>query len=313
MQLFPSRAQSLMGIMFGLCDVLGEIIMKMKQNFKCDNGTTVFQNIVNEFGLTVTTIGPLLALSPDDIWNYGNVTVNTATTHDFVLSNNGNSSLSVSSIGITGSGDFIVTSAPATPFQIAAGSSQTITVRFRPTANTGESASLSITSNAANVTNKIISLIGTGIPVVTCSYTLSAATQSLSASAGTGGFTVDTNGGCAWKASSSDTWLTLTAPLGGSGSGTQGVSYTGTANTSSSMRIATITAQGGSQTLSVLVAQDGNAANCALVLSPNTQSAPASGATNSFSVTTSSTCGWGAASNSPWITITNSGVRLGSS
>ncbi len=62
---------------------------------------------------------------------------------------------------------------------------------------------------------------------------------------------VTTNAGCAWTASSSDTWITINA--GSSGSGTGSVSYTVAANTGVSSRTSSMTIAG----LTFKVTQDG--------------------------------------------------------
>ena len=81
----------------------------------------------------------------------------------------------------------------------------------------------------------------------------------LAASGASASVTVTTTSGCAWTASEAASWLTITS--GGSGTTTGTVSYTATANTTTSPRSATLTVAG----QSVTVAQD--AAACSFTVS----------------------------------------------
>src|SRR6185369_5706504 len=100
-----------------------------------------------------------------------------------------------------------------------------------------------------------------------CTYSLTSNTGSAAASGGTGSFTVNTTAGCAWTCTSSAAWLTGTP----SGSGTGPVSWSATANTSTTARNATLTING--QVFTVTQ----SAAACTYSLTSNTGSAAASG------------------------------------
>jgi hypothetical protein len=87
---------------------------------------------------------------------------------------------------------------------------------------------------------------GGGTPT-TCTYALSDATTALSnatfiAEDGTGAIRVTTASGCTWTAVVSATWIRLTS--GGSGDGSGTVNYAIDANTTTSLRTATITIAG---------------------------------------------------------------------
>src|SRR5262245_46000566 len=114
---------------------------------------------------------------------------------------------------------------------------------------------------------------------------------------GTGSFTVTSQGGCAWTASSGAGWITITSGASGSGNGT--VAFTVSANTATTSRTGTITA--GGQTFTVTQA----AAPCTYVLSPVSLSVVAGGGTGSFTVTSQGGCAWTASSGVGWITITS--------
>ncbi len=82
-----------------------------------------------------------------------------------------------------------------------------------------------VTSSGANLT-------------VTCSYTLSDNSHSISSVGGDGSVDVTTAGGCSWTVDNVPTWITVTSGNGGTGNGT--VSYTVSPNTNGSSRSATL-------------------------------------------------------------------------
>ena len=84
-----------------------------------------------------------------------------------------------------------------------------------------------------------------------CSYILSPTSQTFSSSGGSGSVSVSALTGCAWSASSNNSWITIVS--GGSGNGTGTVSYSVSANPSTSSRTGTMTI--GGQTFTVT--QDG--------------------------------------------------------
>jgi hypothetical protein len=85
-----------------------------------------------------------------------------------------------------------------------------------------------------------------------CTYSISPAGVSVSASGTTGSITVTTQSGCAWTASSAASWMTITSGASGSGSGT--VSYSVAANTATSSRTAASTVAGSSFTVTQVAA-----------------------------------------------------------
>ena len=83
-----------------------------------------------------------------------------------------------------------------------------------------------------------------------CTYTLSSSSRSFTSSGGSGSVGVTAQGGCAWNATSSASWISITAGASGNGTGT--VSYAVAANTSTSSRSGTLTLAG--QTFTVFQA-----------------------------------------------------------
>lgn len=130
-----------------------------------------------------------------------------------------------------------------------------------------------------------------------CTYTLSTLNQSIGAAGGSASLTLTTSGGCPWTASSGVSWITLTAGLSGSGSGT--VSFTVAPNSSTSQRTGTLTVAG----TVVTVVQGGTSSSCVFSVSLSAASFGAGGGTATVKVATFSTCGWKATTTASWITV----------
>ncbi len=135
-----------------------------------------------------------------------------------------------------------------------------------------------------------------------CTYSLSSNSQSFTSSAGTGSFNVTTQTGCAWAATESCSWVTITSGSNGTGNGT--VNYSITANTTTSQRSCTINVQG---QLYVIT----QAFSCSYILSPTSLNFTASSGTGSFSVQTQTGCAWTASESCSWITITSGSSGTG--
>jgi hypothetical protein len=130
-----------------------------------------------------------------------------------------------------------------------------------------------------------------------CRYTVTPATQNISANGGTGSVNVATSGECAWSASTDATWITLTPPL--SGSGNASVAFTAAPN-SGAVRTGGITIAG----QRVTVTQGAGAAACNASINPSSQSFNAAGGTGGpIAVSAPESCDWTAASNASWITV----------
>jgi hypothetical protein len=131
-----------------------------------------------------------------------------------------------------------------------------------------------------------------------CTFNVSATSQSVTNSAGSGSVDVTaTRGDCGWGARSNTSWLTIT---GAAGAGNGPASYSFVANTSSSSRSGTLTVAGKTVTITQFGA-------CTYTLSPTSRDHSSSGGTGTFSVSTRSDCAWTAAVSTaaaPWLTIT---------
>lgn len=130
-----------------------------------------------------------------------------------------------------------------------------------------------------------------------CAYSLNP-TDNLTVPVGGGGYSVavSTQTGCAWTATESLSWVSITSGSSGTGSGT--VSYNVTSNGGSS-RSGTITI--GGQSFQVT-----QAGVCSYGLSPtNNLSIPIGGGSYSVNVNTQAGCAWTASESLSWVSITS--------
>ncbi len=122
----------------------------------------------------------------------------------------------------------------------------------------------------------------------TCTYSLSPASQSFAASAGTGTVEVTTQSRCPWTAGRSPSWMTVTS--GGNGIGDGTVRYSLSANTGSSPRSAnatvagkvfTVTQAGASESAFTITASAGTGGS----ISPSGALSVSSGTGKTFAIT----------------------------
>jgi hypothetical protein len=165
-------------------------------------------------------------------------------------------------------------------------------VTFTATAGTTFNFGVDGYNGATGSINLSVSVAGT------CSYSISPASASVAATASTGSFNVTAGTGCSWNASSTASWLAVTAGTSGSGSGT--VSYSVAATTDTVTRTGTITIA--DQTFTV--AQDAGTVPCSYSISPGSASFAATAGNGSINVTATTGCSWTASSGATWITIT---------
>jgi uncharacterized protein (TIGR03437 family) len=132
-----------------------------------------------------------------------------------------------------------------------------------------------------------------------CTYTISPTSSGTLGDSAVTGLRVNVSAplGCAWTASSTATWITITSAASGNGDGI--ISYSVAANTGTSSRTGTIGIAG--QTFTVTQNPPGA---CSYTLSPTSQDFTAAAATGSVTVTAAAGCAWTAVSSVTWITIT---------
>jgi hypothetical protein len=109
-----------------------------------------------------TLIGPEIDVTPLSI-SFGSVEVSSSATLDVAVHNLGDVDLEVMSLSLSGSAEFTVLS-PSAPFLVEPGSSQAVTLRYMPTNEGFDTATLEIASNDADEPTTAVSVDGTGIP-----------------------------------------------------------------------------------------------------------------------------------------------------
>jgi hypothetical protein len=136
-----------------------------------------------------------------------------------------------------------------------------------------------------------------------CTSSINPTSQSIGAAGGAGTqISVTSASGCAWTATTTDAWITVTAGASGSGNGT--VNFTIAAN-SGPARTGTISVAGHTFTVN-------QAAGCAASINPTSQTIGAGGgAATAVAVTSTAGCAWTATSNASWITITQGATGSG--
>lgn len=137
-----------------------------------------------------------------------------------------------------------------------------------------------------------------------CSYSISPASQSFTASGGTSASTVTAGAGCAWTAGSHASWITVTSGASGSGPGNVGFSVAANTSTTAS-RTGTLTIAGATFTVTQA------SASCSYSISSTSQSFAASGGSGGTTVTAGAGCTWSATSNASWITVTSGASGTG--
>jgi hypothetical protein len=111
-----------------------------------------------------TGIGPILNASPPFL-GFGAVHVGTSANASLSLSNGGGGVLSITALSIVGldASSFSLVSPPATPIDLTAGASVSLTVRFAPATIGAKAVNLEISSNDASSPVTSVELSGTSI------------------------------------------------------------------------------------------------------------------------------------------------------
>jgi hypothetical protein len=137
-----------------------------------------------------------------------------------------------------------------------------------------------------------------------CTPVLSPETINLPSAASTRTATVTLTSGCAWTATGTQPWITITSGTGGSGNGTIGFSVS--ANTGLTSRSGAIRVNG----QEIVIRQAGT--NCTFNIVPGGRLAASAGESGFFRLLTQAGCSWTTTSNVPWITATPPAVQSGS-
>ena len=182
-------------------------------------------------------------------------------------------------------------------------------VTINPTSGSGiqlinytVSANTSSTSRTCQIT--VTGSGGTATYTITqsgiiCTLSVSPSSQSLTASGGTGSFTVSVPSGCTWTATANCNWITF-SPSSGTGNGS--VTFIVTANPSTTQRICTITVSGQGGTQEFIITQNGETP-CDYNLSTTSSNFTNVGGAGNFTITGNPGCTWSANSSQSWITL----------
>ena len=142
---------------------------------------------------------------------------------------------------------------------------------------------------------------GSGTPVEptpVCSIAIAPASLAFVSEGGPGNVTVTTTPGCAWTASTSSSWITLTAGASGNGPGT--VAYSVAANSTTESRTGGVTIGGQAHA----VTQQGRPPTlCTYEISPDSATWGNDGGSRSFAVLATAGCSWAALSNASWVVV----------
>ena len=137
-----------------------------------------------------------------------------------------------------------------------------------------------------------------------CQFTLAPQTASVGAAGGEGSVTLNGVEGCQWSATSQADWISIVGPQ--SGSGSSAIRFSAGANEGPARSGLIAIAD---RTFAVNQGASGSA--CAIALANSEQVVPASGGTDSVTVTAQGDCAWTAVSQSPWITVTSGAAGRG--
>jgi hypothetical protein len=214
----------------------------------------------------------------------------------------------------SGNGSVAVTAAAGCAWTATANASWLAITSGTPGSGNGTVAFSVQSQNAADARTGTLTIAGQthtvtqqGRPPVACRYEISPGRATHSKDAATGTFAVTAPNGCAWTATSTASWLSVTSGAQGSGAGT--VAYAVSRHTDPVTRTAEIRVSDQRFT----VEQSGDVGVCEYSVSP-VQSNPCMPAgTLTATLTTSSGCGWTVESNASWLTVTSSRTGTGSS
>lgn len=152
-----------------------------------------------------------------------------------------------------------------------------------------------------NVAGQTVTL--TQAPDTACAFTVTPASVSMPSDASDVNLTVTTAPGCAWTASSTTAWATITDGTSGFGSGTVTVSV---AANGGAGRSATLAVAGTTVTVTQAAV-----ASCSYTVMPASVSAPGTGTTANLTVAASAGCSWTATSPAAWVSITSGAAGTG--
>ena len=143
--------------------------------------------------------------------------------------------------------------------------------------------------------------------VASCRVDLSKYQDTFSAAGGAGSFDVIAPSTCAWVAASGASWVRVTDPTGGSGTGSRRVTYSVDPNAGTGSRSGEIAVGG-----TVFTVSQAGSASCEYSVAPvDFRECNRGGFERTVAVTTASGCGWTAAPAASWLTVLSGQSGLG--
>ncbi|MEZ5402355.1 MAG: BACON domain-containing carbohydrate-binding protein [Bryobacteraceae bacterium] len=211
---------------------------------------------------------------------------------------------SADAAGAGATSSFSVTTLSGCPWT-AASNDAWITINSGASGNGNGTVGYTVAANTGPERMGTMTIAGQTVTVTqasACAYSVSPASVNTAAAGGSGSTSVTTTNGCPWTAAPDSPWITISSGASGAGSGAVG--YIVAPNTGPQARAGTIAI--GGQTFTVM-----QAANCSYTVNPPTAIATPGGGASSLAVTAATGCGWTAASNTAWITLSSAGSGSG--
>ncbi len=169
------------------------------------------------------------------------------------------------------------------------------TVTYRAAANP-DAAPRTAGITAGSVTHTVTQTGLTG-----CTVDISRSGDTFGVAGGSGSFDVGAPSTCAWVAVTSASWVRITDPAGGAGTGSRRVSFTVDANSGAGARTATVTV--GARTYTVTQA---GTTSCEYSVAPvEVKACMSVGYITTIAVSTAAGCPWTSSTPASWITITS--------
>jgi WD40 repeat protein len=142
--------------------------------------------------------------------------------------------------------------------------------------------------------------------LASCAVTIEPDDETFPVSGGSRYFDVSASSSCAWLAASSASWIRVTEPADGFGTGNRRVSYVVDANSGAVTRTGTITVGG-----KAFVATQAGTSTCVYSVTPVDYMGCEYGGGRTVTVDTAAGCGWTASTGASWITISSGRTALG--
>ena len=206
------------------------------------------------------------------------------------------------SVGSTGAQGTVSLTLPAACSWTASSGASWITISGAASGTGSGSVGYSVAANTSTSSRSgNLTIAGQTFSVsqagITCSYSVAPTTAPAPNTAGNGSVTVTTAAGCTWTASSSVSWMSITA--GANGTGTGPVSYSFAANPTTQARSGVLTVAGQPVTIN-------QAAGCGYSITPASASVIAGASSGTVNITAGAGCAWTAQSPASWVTFSTS-------